>query len=59
MPQPSQYVPRVIIRCVPMWKLAFPGVTLNGFQGFPSHYLFVIVGRQFAESRIPQYLESI
>ena len=29
MPQPSQYVPQVIIRCLPMWKLAFPGARLN------------------------------
>jgi hypothetical protein len=42
-----------------MWKLAFPGMASNGFQAFPSHYLFVIVGRQFVEWRIPQYLESI
>jgi hypothetical protein len=42
-----------------MWKLAFPGVNLNVFQGFPKHYLFGIVGRRFAESMISQYLESI
>jgi hypothetical protein len=25
MPHPRQYLPRIIIRCLPMWKLAFPG----------------------------------
>jgi|LSQX01.3.fsa_nt_gb hypothetical protein len=59
MPQPSQYVPRVIIRCLPMGTLAFPGVILKVFEDFPRRYLFVIIGRQLAESGISQYPESI
>jgi hypothetical protein len=48
MPQSSQYVSRVIMRYLPMWKLAFPGANLNVFQGFQRHYLFVIMTRLLA-----------
>jgi hypothetical protein len=37
MPQPSQYIFRDMMRCVPMWKLAFPGARLKVTSPIPYH----------------------
>ena len=42
----------VIIRCLPMWKLAFPGVNLKVFQDFPKVLFFLNIRKQLSNSVI-------